>query len=58
MPVWFTQGWHGRQLIYDIERYYVRERHGNPRGDLKVEVAIKDGQPQIKQLSVNNQPWD
>lgn len=48
----------GRQLIYDIERYYVREGHGTPSGEMKVEVAITDGQARIKQLFVNNQPWD
>lgn len=48
----------GRQLVYDIERYYVREGNGTPSGDMKVEIAITSGQARIKQLFVNNQPWD
>jgi uncharacterized membrane-anchored protein len=43
---------------YGIERYYVREGTGNPRGTLTVRCVVNpDHTPLIKQLYLNGQPY-
>ena len=59
-----TQTWWGRNiptnahLEYGLERYYVREGSGNPRGKLTVQVAVPDsGNGRIKQVFVDGKPY-
>jgi uncharacterized membrane-anchored protein len=59
-----TQSWWGRttgtaaHLEYGLERYYVREGSGNPRGKLTVQVAVSDsGSGSIKQVFVDGRPY-
>jgi uncharacterized membrane-anchored protein len=43
---------------YGLERYYVREGTGNPRGKLTVQVAVPDsGQARIKEVFVDGKPY-
>ena len=43
---------------YGLERYYVREGTGNPRGKLTVQAAVPDsGRAQIKQVFVDGKPY-
>jgi uncharacterized membrane-anchored protein len=43
---------------YGLERYYVREGTGNPRGKITVQAAVPDsGQAQIKQVFVDGKPY-
>jgi len=43
---------------YGLERYYVREGTGNPRGKLTVDVAISDsGKGAIQQVYVDGRPY-
>jgi uncharacterized membrane-anchored protein len=43
---------------YGLERYYVREGTGNPRGKLTVQAAVSDsGQARIKQVFVDGKPY-
>jgi uncharacterized membrane-anchored protein len=58
------QSWWGRttgtaaHLEYGLERYYVREGSGNPRGKLTVQVAVSDsGNGSIKQVFVDGKPY-
>jgi uncharacterized membrane-anchored protein len=45
-------------LEYGLERYYVREGTGNPRGKLTVQAAVPDsGQAQIKEVFVDGKPY-
>jgi uncharacterized membrane-anchored protein len=45
-------------LEYGLERYYVREGTGNPRGKLTVQVAVPDsGQARIKEVFVDGKPY-
>ena len=45
-------------LDYGLERYYVREGSGNPRGKLTVQVAVPDsGNGRIKQVFVDGKPY-
>jgi uncharacterized membrane-anchored protein len=46
------------RVDYGIERYYVREGAGNPRGKLTVEVAVpQSGRAVIKQVYVDGKPY-
>jgi uncharacterized membrane-anchored protein len=46
------------RLEYGIERYYVREGTGNPRGKITVEVAVPaSGNAIIKQVLVDGVPY-
>ncbi|MFH1066357.1 MAG: GDYXXLXY domain-containing protein [bacterium] len=48
----------GDTLLYDIEKYFVPEGEGNPRGKITVAIVIRpDGQAQIKQLYNDGKPW-
>lgn len=45
-------------LEYGLERYYVREGTGNPRGKLTVQAAVPDsGQARIKEVYVDGKPY-
>jgi uncharacterized membrane-anchored protein len=45
-------------VVYGLERYYVREGTGNPRGKITVQVAIPaSGQGRIKQVFLNGTPY-
>jgi len=46
------------RVEYGLERYYVKEGTGNPRGKLTVEVAISnDGKGVIKQVFLDGKPY-
>jgi uncharacterized membrane-anchored protein len=43
---------------YGLERYYVREGTGNPRGKITVQAAVPDsGQARIKAVFVDGKPY-
>ena len=43
---------------YGLERYYVREGTGNPRGKLTVRVAVPEsGQARIKEVFLDGKPY-
>lgn len=46
------------QVEYGLERYYVREGTGNPRGKITVQAAVPaSGQARIKEVFVDGQPY-
>jgi uncharacterized membrane-anchored protein len=46
------------EVQYDIERYYVREGTGNPRGKLTVLVSVpKSGRGIVRQVFVDGVPY-
>ena len=46
------------RIEYGLERYYVREGTGNPRGKLTVQVAVpSSGQGRIKEVLVDGKPY-
>ncbi len=54
------QSWNSQQVRveYGLERYYVKEGTGNPRGKLTVEVAVgAEGKPVIKQVFIDGKPY-
>jgi len=54
-------GWGGTNAVhldYGLERYYVREGSGNPRGKLTVEAVVPaSGRASIKQVFVEGKPY-
>lgn len=59
-----TSAWSGRNLTnavhveYGLERYYVREGTGNPRGKLTVEAVVPaSGRASIKQVFLDGKPY-
>ena len=45
-------------VLYGLERYYVAEGTGNPRGELTAEVAVSArGEPLMRQVYVNGKPY-
>jgi hypothetical protein len=56
-----SQTWWDRQTVlleYMLERYYVREGSGNPRGKITVQVAVpKSGRGQIKAVFLDGKPF-
>jgi uncharacterized membrane-anchored protein len=47
-----------QHLDYGLERYYVREGTGNPRGKITVQAAVPDsGQARIKEVFVDGKPY-
>jgi len=45
-------------LEYGLDRYYVREGTGNPRGKLTVEAVVPaSGHPSIKQVFLDGKPY-
>jgi uncharacterized membrane-anchored protein len=55
------QSWRGTNAIqvnYGLERYYVREGTGNPRGKLTVQAVVPaSGQARIKQVFIDGKPY-
>ncbi|HTH50245.1 MAG TPA: GDYXXLXY domain-containing protein [Candidatus Limnocylindria bacterium] len=46
------------QVEYGLERYYVREGTGNPRGKLTVKAVVAgSGRAQIKEVFLNGKPY-
>ena len=53
-------GWNpsSAHVAYGIERYYVPEGAGNPRGKLTVQVAVpSSGRAQIKNVFIDGKPF-
>ena len=54
------QSWNSQQVRveFGLERYYVQEGTGNPRGKLTVQVAVgAEGKPVIKQVFIDGKPY-
>ena len=48
----------GVGVEYGLERYYVREGTGNPRGKLTVKAVVPDsGRAQIKEVFLDGKPY-
>lgn len=46
------------RVEYGLERYYVKEGTGNPRGKLTVRVAVgAEGKPVIKEVFLDGKPY-
>ena len=46
------------RVLYGLERYYVREGTGNPRGKLTVQAAVTpSGEARLKQVFVDGKPY-
>jgi len=55
---WWNNATQTVHLEYGLERYYVREGTGNPRGKLTVQAAVPDsGQARIKAVFVDGKPY-
>ena len=55
---WRDNGRTSAHLEYGLERYYVREGTGNPRGQITVQVAVPtSGQGSIKQVFLDGKPY-
>ena len=54
-----VHSWSGQMRVeYGLERYYVKEGTGNPRGKLTVEVAVSSGgKGVIKQVFLDGKPY-
>lgn len=56
-----TQAWWNQTAVrvaYGLERYYVREGAGNPRGKITVQAAVpKSGRAQIKNVFIDGKPF-
>ena len=59
-----TQSWRRGPAVstthvqYGLERYYVREGTGNPRGKITVQAAVPaSGQARIKEVFVDGKPY-
>jgi uncharacterized membrane-anchored protein len=57
-----TSGWtpvaNAIRVNYGLERFFVREGTGNPRGKLTVQIAVSgSGVGQIKQVFLDGQPY-
>ena len=54
-------GWNRANAVhleYGLERYYVREGTGNPRGKLTVQAVVpSSGQARIKQVFLDGKPY-
>ena len=47
-----------QHLDYGLERYYVREDTGNPRGKITVQAAVPEsGQARIEEVFVDGKPY-
>lgn len=45
-------------VVYGLERYYVPEGRGNPKGELTVEISVTSGgEPLIRELFVEGKPF-
>lgn len=55
---WWNHAARTAHLEYGLERYYVREGTGNPRGKMTVQAAVPDsGQARIKEVFVDGKPY-
>lgn len=55
---WWNNAARTVHLEYGLERYYVREGTGNPRGKLTVQAAVPDSaQARIKEVFVDGKPY-
>jgi uncharacterized membrane-anchored protein len=55
---WGGSLWTNTHLEYGLERYYVREGTGNPRGKITVQVAVPaSGQGSIKRVFLDGKPY-
>jgi uncharacterized membrane-anchored protein len=55
---WWSAQTNSVHLEYGLERYYVREGTGNPRGKLTVQAAVPaSGNAVIKQVFVDGKPY-
>lgn len=53
-----SAAFHQTTIDYGLERYYVAEGTGNPRGKLTADVAVPaSGQARIKQVYVDGKPY-
>jgi uncharacterized membrane-anchored protein len=55
---WWSSQTNSVHVEYGLERYYVREGTGNPRGKLTVQAAVPaSGNAVIKQVFVDGKPY-
>src|SRR5262245_42280129 len=55
---WWRPDQKAVHIEYGLERYYVREGTGNPRGKLTVQVAVPaSGKGRIKQVFIDGKPY-
>lgn len=58
---WWSPGWNETREVrveYGLERYYVSEGTGNPRGTLTVQAVVPtSGRASIKQVFVDGKPY-
>ena len=55
---WWSSRTNSVHVEYGLERYYVHEGTGNPRGKLTVQAAVSpSGHAVIKQVFVDGQPY-
>jgi uncharacterized membrane-anchored protein len=55
---WWSPQQNSIHLEYGLERYYVREGTGNPRGKLTVQAAVpSSGNAVIQQVFVDGKPY-
>ncbi len=46
------------QVMYGLERYYVAEGTGNPRGELTAEVSVSaGGEPLMREVYIDGKPY-
>jgi uncharacterized membrane-anchored protein len=46
------------QVMYGLERYYVAEGTGNPRGELTAEVSVSaGGEPLLREVFIDGKPY-
>jgi len=58
VPRWRSSPTNSIHVVYGLERYYVREGTGNPRGKLTVQAAVPaSGNAVIKQVFVDGKPY-
>jgi uncharacterized membrane-anchored protein len=57
-PRWFNPNDTMVHVEYGLERFYVREGTGNPRGKLTAQIAVApSGKAQIRQVFVDGKPY-
>ncbi len=58
---WNLRSWDGSSSVhveYGLERYYVRENTGNPRGQITVQAAVSaSGQALIRRVFIDGKPY-
>jgi uncharacterized membrane-anchored protein len=57
-PWWIAPGQKTVHVEYGLEKYFVREGTGNPRGQITVRVAVPaSGQGRIKEVLLDGKPY-